>query len=42
MNAEQRAQQLIKEWLATNPIDLTKVKEVLESNLETAFYAVQN
>lgn len=30
MNAEQKAQQLIKEWLETNPIDLMQVKEVRE------------
>lgn len=30
MNAEQKAQQLIKEWLETNPIDIMQVKEVRE------------
>ena len=30
MNAEQKAQKLINDWLTLNPIDLTKVKEVRE------------
>ena len=30
MNAEQKAQQLIKDWLEKNPIDLMQVREVRE------------